>query len=377
MKVVINAWSARMGGGQTYLINLLRYLPDRQDMQIYIYAPETLAVPTDGSVTRLFTRWPTENPLSRAVWEKVVFPSVLRKLGADVLFCPGGVVGTRAPRRCKTATMFRNMIPFDPVQRQKYPLGYQRLRNWMLNRLMLQSMIQADLVIFISEHARKVIEKIAKTTLKKTAVIPHGVNPRFSTPGKGTTPRPEWLPEEYLLYVSTIDFYKAQVEVVRAYARLRQIRPAREKLLLVGHETAPYGQKVRQEIARFGLEKDVVMVGTVAHEQMPALYQHAKINIFASQSENCPNILLEALAAGRPILSSNRPPMPEFGGDAVIYFDPSSPDELAGKLVALIDDAKTMAMLSEKARVHSMRFDWETAAMGTWDAIKALSPQKD
>lgn len=377
MRIVINAFSARQGGGQTYLLNLLKFLPLDSTAEVFVLAPHSLKLPDHRrNVKRLHVNWPVENPFLRAIWEKLQLPKLLRERRADILFCPGGVVGARVPQGCKTVTMFRNMIPFDLVQRRKYPLGYQRLRNWILQRVMLQSMAQADLVIFISEYARKVIETMADKPLKKLVVIPHGVNPHFRIARDAKLARPEWLPEEYLLYVSTIDVYKAQVEVVQAYAKLQQHRQTKEKLILAGPENAEYGLKVRDEIERLGLVGDVLVVGSIPYEQLPAVYHHAKINIFASESENCPNILLEALAAGRPIVSSNRSPMPEFAGDAVIYFNPSSPDELAEKLASIIDNPKWMGMLSNNASERSLLYDWNTSARLTWDAFENLCPEK-
>jgi len=103
---------------------------------------------------------------------------------------------------------------------------------------------------------------------------------------------------------------------------------------------------------------------------MPAVYQHALLNIFASQCENCPNILLEALAAGRPVVVSNRPPMPEFAGDAAVYFDPQSPNELADVLASVLDDSAAMADLSAKAEKRAFLYDWKSTAMATWKAIE-------
>ncbi len=375
MKLFINALSARMGGGQTYLVNLLRHPPDPARMRLFVYAPVSLELPRHPHVTRLKTACPTGNPILRALWEKTVLPKVLRRAGADVLFCPGGVVATRAPQGCRTVTMFRNMIPFDPVQRRRYPPGYQRLRNRILHRVMLESMLRADRVIFISEHARRVIEKAAGRRLDHAVVIPHGVDEVFRGAGAQSPQRPGWLPTEYLLYVSTIDRYKAQVEVVRAYARLSAMRPTGEKLLLVGHETPGYGRRVRHEISRLGLEGRVVLTGAVAHSEMPALYHRAKLHIFASESENCPNILLEAMAAGGAILASNRAPMPEFAGDAVVYFDPSRPAQLAARIAALIDDAPGRRRLGAKALARVARYDWALTAKRTWESFYPLSAE--
>lgn len=373
MIVLINALSARQGGGQTYLHNLLKFVPKDIDVRIFVLAPDSFKLENTSNISRLRIRWPVKNPFLRAIWERLKLPLLLRKIKADILFCPGGVVSTPAPERCKTVTMFRNMIPFDLAQRKKYPIGYRRLRNWILRRVMLQSMVKADLVIFISEYARKVIESSAGRSLKMAVVIPHGINPQFRINQNVNVVQPEWLPSEgYLLYVSTLDVYKAQVEVVQAFALLKHQYPIREKLILAGPENPEYGRKVRAEIERLGLVEDVIVIGSIPYETLPTVYQNALVNIFASESENCPNILLEALAAGRPVVSSNRPPMPEFGGESVVYFDPSSPADLAEKLASIINDPAYVDMLSKKAVEHSIQYDWNKAASLTWNAIKDL-----
>jgi glycosyltransferase involved in cell wall biosynthesis len=374
MRVLINAFSARLGGGQTYLLNLLKFLPKENVPEIFVLAADSFKLPTDRSnIKRIHIEWPVENPFARSIWERLFLSGLLSKLEADVLFCPGGIIDTRPPKNCKTATMFRNMIPFDLIQRQKYSFGYMRMRNWILQRVMLKSMLQANLVIFVSEFAKKVIEKHTHGLLKETIVIPHGISPHFRVSENNNLSKPDWLPTEgYLLYVSILDFYKAQVEVVQGYALLKQRRKTKEKLVLVGPENSVYGRKVRVEINRLGLKNDVILAGSIPYGELPAVYHHALINIFASESENCPNILLEALAAGRPLVISNRPPMPEFGGDAVIYFDPSSPEELAEKLAAVIDKPAYIEELSFKARKRSLLYDWATTARLTWDAIERL-----
>jgi glycosyltransferase involved in cell wall biosynthesis len=376
LTILLNGLSARGGGVQTYLINLLRFLPEETPADIFVLAPDSLALPTDReNIKRIPVDWPVENPFVRAAWEKIYLPKLLRKVRADVLFCPGGIIGASLPPGCKSVAMFRNMLPFDPLQHRNYPLGYMRMRHWILEKVLLKSFLRADLVIFISEFARKVIEDRASRRITNTVVIPHGISPSFRNGQAWNSPRPDWLlPEGYLLYVSKVDFYKAQLEVVQAYALLKQRRPTREKLVFAGPEESPeYGRKVRAEIHRLGLDEDVVMAGQIPYEQMPELYHHAKANIFASQCENCPNILLEALAAGRPVLASNRPPMPEFAGDAAVYFDPTSPADLAEKLAWVLEDPDRMRELSAKARERSSRYDWAQTAAATWKVIEGLS----
>ena len=129
MNIVVNAFSARRGGGQTYLANLLRYAEDFRDATFFILVPDSLSLPRSPQIIKIPINWPTENPLLRACWEKMMLPRLLKELKVDVLFCPGGLINTKPPRGCKTVTMFRNMLPFDYGQRAKYPLGLERLRN--------------------------------------------------------------------------------------------------------------------------------------------------------------------------------------------------------------------------------------------------------
>jgi glycosyltransferase involved in cell wall biosynthesis len=372
VKILINALSARQRGGQTYLMNVLAFLPRDGSVEVLLLAPASLELGYEHPyISRRAVSPALENPFVRAAWERLVLPRITRAYGADVLFCPGGVV-TGAPRGCRTVTMFRNMIPFDDNARARYPFGYERVRNWLLHRAMLRSMLQADLVIFISEHAKQVIDRHAKGRCIRSVVIPHGIASQFRKPSGHAAANGAGYAGGYLLYVSYLDFYKAQLEVVRAYALLKRTHPATEKLLLVGPENSIYGDLVRMEVQRLGLNGDVVLTGPLPYADLPALYRGAKINIFASETENCPNILLEALATELPIVCSNRAPMPEFAGDAVVYFDPSSPEELAAKLAALLDDEQARAELSRRAAKRSQLYDWQHAARRTWEAITGL-----
>lgn len=374
MRILLNALSARQGGGQTYVSNLLNFLPEQSTAEIFVLAPDSLLLPTRrDNIKRISVNWPVENPFVRAAWERLYLPRLARQVNADVLFCPGGIIGSSVPQGCKSVTTFQNMLAIDLKWRRQYPLGYMRVRLWILEKVMLRSMLRSDLVIFISEFGRKALEDRANRPVQKAAVIPHGISASFRDRVAAGSQRPEWLPPgDYLLYVSNIDFYKAQIEVVRAYARLKRLRPTPEKLVLVGPESPDYGRMVREEIRRNKLDGDVTLAGNIPYEQMPGLYQHALVNIFASECENCPNILLEALAAGRPVFSSNRSPMPEFAGDAAVYFDPKSPDELAQKLAAVLTDGNRMKTLANAAKERSRLYDWPSTARMTWQAIQQL-----
>jgi glycosyltransferase involved in cell wall biosynthesis len=370
MKIVINAYSARQGGGQTYLINLLSHLPATDNLQIEVFAPASLKLPEHPKVRRVHADWPTDNPLLRAAWEHFGLPRYLKRTGADVLFCPGGLVATRVHPSCRVVTMFRNMIPFDPVAMKAIPFGRQWVRNQLLRRLMLKSMREADLTIFISEFARGVIERL--TTIPHPVTIPHGISETFRRQ-ENPLPRPRAAGEQpYLLYVSKLDVYKHHQEVVEAFGRLPEALRQGHRLLLIGEAEGAHAEQLKALIALMGLRERVEMLGAVPYQELPAFYQNAKAILFASSCENCPNILLEALASGQPVLSSNVDPMPEFGGAGIGYFSPFDSESIRSAMQQVLESDEVQARWAESALRQSKRYQWNSTAEATWREIMQL-----
>ena len=262
------------------------------------------------------------------------------------------------------------MVPFDARVRRSMPLGVQRLRNWLLQRVMLRSMAEADLTIFISAYARATIESLIR--VGRAVTIPHGIGDAFRSAGS-VLARPSGAPtSRYLLYVSRFDVYKHHRELIEAYARLPASLRCEHPLLLVGEADMPEAQQARALIDRLGLQGQVLVAGSVPYRELPNYYHHAQAIVFASSCENCPNILLEALGAGRPIVCSNVQPMPEFGGDAVEYFSPFDPQDIERALLLVLTNPQRAHELATAATSRSRRYDWATTARDTWKNILAL-----
>ncbi len=210
-------------------------------------------------------------------------------------------------------------------------------------------MRRADLVVFISDFAARFHRAFDRPAGGRAVTIPHGIDGRFFA-GNEKLPKPAAAPESYF-YVSFIDYYKAQIEVVRAYAAVKRRTGTAAKLVLAGCRVRPYGGALRDEIARLRLDlaRDVLLPGNLPHEQLPSWYQNAALNLFASRTENCPNILLENHGCGRPALVSKYPPMPEFARDFVQYFDPDDVEGLVDAWAGMLADLNGAACRAEAA----------------------------
>ena len=145
-------------GARPYIKKLIEHLKyDRNYSVIAIaFKKSSLKIPRED-VEKIVINWPVENQLLRTLWEILILPLLMKKLKIDLLFCPGGVISNFMPKNIKSATMFRNMTPFDEEQTRKNTIfGLKKMRNIILKKVMLRSMQKADLVIFISQFARQV-----------------------------------------------------------------------------------------------------------------------------------------------------------------------------------------------------------------------------
>ena len=372
----IDASNIRAGGGITHLAQMLATvaLPAAGIRRIVVWGGQaTLARLPDGdSLTKIHVRWLDRSLPFRVLWQQLGLARAARRAGCGALFSPGGSVPLTGHIPC--VTMSQNMLPFEPQERKRF--GW---RSWMYWKLLALRWVQgwsfrrAAGVIFLTRYARDTIRKHVAVHLD--ALIPHGIEPRFFLPRR--EPR---RPEECstanpfrILYVSIVDVYKHQDKVAQAIARLR----ARGLPVAVDFVGAAYGPalvRLREQIERLdGAHEFLKYRGPVAFEELHTAYAHADAFVFASSCENLPNIVLEAMAAGLPIASSDRGPMPEVLGDAGVYFDPEQPDEIASAIERLYVDPALRASLASKAQEQARRYSWERCAQETMKFIASVA----
>ena len=105
------------------------------------------------------------------------------------------------------------------------------------------------------------------------------------------------------------------------------------------------------------------------YNELYKVYHQADAFVFASSCETFGQILLEAMASGLPIACSNRSAMPEVLGNAGIYFDPESPDQIADALTMLLKDHDLRAMLAQEAYDRAREYSWERCAKETFSFL--------
>lgn len=371
-RILLSALASRRGGGAAYVRDLLETFPRGAGDRVSVLSPEPVAgLPDRPDVEWIRApRW-TIHPITRFLIGWIYFPFLWpRRHDFDVVCFSGGTFDAALPRHVPTVVVFRNMLPFDRAARRRYQFGWMRFRHFLLWFVQGWAMRRADLVIFISEHGRRVIDRTLKKRRGRSVVIHHAISRKVEALNPGAARR---LPERFVLYVSTVDAYKAHVELVEAWAELRKVRPTAEKLLLVGPHYPPYARRVTAAIRRCGVGEEVILFGAVPPHEVVDLAERAELNLFLSSCENCPHTLIELMCAGRPLLASSLDPMPELGGPGIEYVDPYDVPAVARALALMLDNAALRQRVGTAAEQRSWLFRSAQGGTATWQAIHATA----
>ena len=371
IKIGIDASNIRHGGGRTHLIELLTAADPIRDRFSLIYiwgSEETLRLlPNREWLIKCPVVLLGSGFLLRMLWQVFSLGRVASKSGCSILFVPGGSFSTSFR---PVVTMHQNLLPFTFEEILRYGFSLLTLKWIVLRFTQSRSFRLANGVIFLSNHASSLVHCVAKLPKSiRTRIIGHGLSRRFLDLDATLHNSREIKPNSSvtLLYVSTVDQYKHQWNIVEGVALARERSNFNLKLRLVGSSYGPSMRKLMKAIKKFDPEGCwVSYLGESDYSLIHKHYNDADIGIWASTCETFGLILVEMLAAGLPILSSNREPMPEILGDAACYFDPLQPELFSENLLSLLESDERRSILVEKALERAKLFSWESSATETF-----------
>lgn len=375
MIVGIDASNIRDGGGLTHLAEVLRAAQPEQhgigSMMVW-GGQGTLDQLPQRSWLRLIHEPLLDGPLlSRLFWQQTRLTQLAMQ-NCDVLFVPGGTyTGGFKP----FVTMSRNLLPYDPRERQRYGLSWRHLRYTWLENSQGATFRRAAGVIFLTQTARQVVERRIGPIPGKVTVVPHGVATSLERPPQTQRPLSAYSPRHPFrwLYVSVVNLYKHQWYVAEAVAMLRRKRIPVE-LELVGPAYPPALRRLREVIRRIDPEEEFIHYrGPAPYQELPSYYHRADGFVFASSCETFGQILLEAMASGLPIACSNRSAMPEILGDAGVYFDPENPREIAEALYNLMEAPDERERCAWAAYQRAQQYSWERCAKETFSFLTEVA----
>jgi glycosyltransferase involved in cell wall biosynthesis len=379
MRIAINAWFLNQpgtGSGQ-YLQGLLRAWPEFGTGHQFL-----LAAPLDdydhnlpGLQTEFWpfrsSRW--RSNLGKLLFEQVAFPRICRRWGADVAHVPYWGSPLRPP--VPTVVTIHDLIPLLlPAYR-----GSRLVQ--LYTRLASASARRAALALTDSLASKRDIEQHLRLPSGQVRCIYLAVDDRFDP-----QPAPEdsairlsyGLPDpskpaeasRYVLYLAGHDVRKNVATLVEAFATVAQADD--DVVLVIGGQLPARDDPVlfdpRPLVDALELSDRVRLIGWVDETDKPALLRGAACAVFASRYEGFGLPVLEALACGTPMITSDISSLPELLGDAGFAVDPDDAQGLAGAILACLVDGSLAVELKQRGIEQAARFSWAQTARQTLDA---------
>lgn len=227
---------------------------------------------------------------------------------------------------------------------------------------------RARWILTDSEYSKRDIVSCYGVDDQRIAVVPLGVSEAYSTNrdevALDRVRRTKAVPDRFILYVGTYLAHKNLATLLTAYHRLRAAGGISHKLVLAGHKGRNVNI-VQAQIRELGLQDDVMMLGYVDDVDLPPLYQLADLFVFPSLCEGFGLPLLEAMACGVPVIAARSSCLPEVGGEAAVYFEPTAAEELAQKMWHVLRDPDERLAMSLAGGRWARTFTWRRTAERT------------
>lgn len=348
----------RQAGVSRYIEALLKEIPTvAPDDELVVFTG-----PVDAQAERRFdpkiewrqSRLPTASPPVRIVWEQTVSPLATRRAGVDLMHFPVNVVSL-PPSVPQVVTVHDLAFHHFPEQ---YPAAKQRYLR-LMTRL---SVSRARRVIAVSEATRRDIIRLYGCPPERVVAVPNGIGDEMRPLPLDEVVafrREQGLPEEFLLFLGTLQPRKNLETLLRAYATITN---EVDWPLVVAGGTGWQYDRIFQLVRQLGLVERVRFVGYVVGEQLPLWYNAAKAFVYPSLYEGFGLPVLEAMACGTPVIASNTSSLPEVVGDAGLLVDPRSVRGLASTMLAVARDGDLRQQLGQRGRERARAFSWTRTA---------------
>ncbi len=362
----------RGAGINSYIYHLLHYLGQIGSRHRYsVFLSERRFV--DEWLTLHYTRWPTHRPLARILWEQLALPVVLRRAGIDLLHAMSfaGPLATTCPF----------VVTIYDLSFLHYPEAFRPWNRWYLSRFTALSARRARRVIAISESTKRDVVSLLGVPADRVDVIYCGTDDIFHPLPADEVAQfrcERALPDRFILFLGTLEPRKNVRTLVQAYGQWRKAEPDIPKLVVAGGKGWYYDQ-IFAEVEALGLAGEVIFPGYVRQEELPLWYNAADLFVYPSRFEGFGLPVLEAMACGTPVVTTNVSSLPEVAGDAALLTPPDDETQLIEAMRRVLSDRALRQEMMAKGQAHAATFTWERTARQTVEtyerALGIASPQ--
>ncbi len=363
------------GGVGRYIEGIVQPLAPRDDLRVIVlcqrYDAALFTSIAPNAEVVVPGHWIEARPL-RLLWEQLVLPRVARRLNAHVIHSPHYTfpIFTRLPRivTVHDATFF------------SHPLLHNRIKRIFFRAWTRAALRKARVIVVPSRATADELGRYARHP-RDVVVAHHGVDTaQFHPPSEKESEGARVIVGDaaargWFLFLGTLEPRKNVAALVRAYREIADRRPSHGELpALVLAGSAGWGPTIDDEVAAVYAPGIVVLPGYVDRAALPGLLGNAEVVVYPSLGEGFGLPVLEAMASGALVLTTNELALPEVGGDAVAYTGTSWPEIASALEAVLASRPEKRSELRARAITRAGLFTWEASAHEHYRAYRKASP---
>jgi len=376
MKIVMIGGNGGSGGLIGYIKGLLSFHYNPEEMEVVLFCGSNLAKKLENVVTPIKiieTKYAIEKGIDIVLNKPLHIKLVdqIKYENPDIVFFLNGYT-RRGLEMYPNIMTLHNQLYIDFFQLARHGLSKITLYLIAFRFAVIRSMRKSDGVIFLSEFSKnQTVQK--RIDYNSGIVIPFG----FEKENRTTDIKiPSKNHKVKLIYISAMFPYKNHINLLKACSELKSEGYDIE-LSLVGQKVNPYFKRIKKKITALDLKKEVILHDWVDHERIKHLIDTSDIFIYASSTETTGYGLLEGMARGALIASSNRAGFPNMLKDGGVYFEPQNFQSIKKAieyLIRLSDEEREK--FRTKALEYSHEYSWEKAAQQHYDYLSSIQYKK-
>ncbi len=306
-------------------------------------------------------------------WEQVLLPIEIKKYNLDLLHCTSNT----APLFTNTPVVItlHDIIYLEKLNFTKGTL-YQIFGNFYRRWNVPQVVRKAAKILTVSNYEQARIVQHFNLQSNQVTTVYNGVSDTFSrvkSPDVLKAIKLKYnLPDEYVFFLGNTDPKKNVEGVMNALSILRKKNSLNFRLLMLDIDKT-YLQSIAIKIGDLQILDYITFCGYIPNHELPAIYSMAKAFLYPSLRESFGIPMVEAMACGVPVITSNTSSMPEVSGDAAVLVDPFNPEDIANALINLLGNETLKKELVLKGIERAKAFSWQNNALKTLDIYKIIS----
>ena len=342
-----------LGNYSRLLINSLSNL--YQDNQYFLYTPKYKPHPLHDFAQNDNCKIIAPNGISSwlpsSFWRTFFMVNHINAQNVDIFHGLSGELPVSKLNMPKVVTMHDLIF-------MRFPEYYATFDRKMYEKKFTHACNVADKIIAISKQTAEDCIQFLDADARKIEIAYQSCDPIFFSASKNEDVIKKYnLPDRFILSVGTIEARKNLLSLVKALKFIDDD----VSLVALGGKT-PYTAQVEAYIKENNLTQRVKLIHNATFRDFPAIYAAAAAFVYPSVFEGFGIPILEALAVGTPVATSNISSMPEVGGDAALYFDPYNNEDIAEKVNLLLHDSKVVAKLNENRPAQLNKFSIQNIA---------------